>query len=613
MLSRRQFFTITLIMLVLLFLFQATSVMKDQWNEYGINEYAEVLTSGMTGDNEYRADVSLQEAQEYDFVLFVGDEEESAAGARAREWCSYTKRSFLNTLSLEDYAAQTSLCPEVILIDSDWLSLPGDVALLEEYAAQGVTVIFMTLPEAEIVAQNQELMDFLGIDEVRQTSVHVAGIELYDGFLLGGAALYVAEDEEEEEEKQDMDLDVPWYITRSATKVYMVGRISEEDDPEEEIDYEYYPSVIWRRSTGAGYVFAVSGDYMEDVTAIGILNAMMYETEDYLLYPVVNAQNLVFTNFAAFSSETDERMNGLYYRSQKAVFRDLVWPGILAVWLQTEDVPTLFLNPKLDYESGEEPDAERLIYFLKLIRENDGEVGLTTWQLSDLDLNEKLSEDLAFYEGNVPDYEFRALYVDGENEEKISGILEGESLEGVSTLLLEVNAEESVLGYKSNNVTWQRATADGFSHTYSDNLRVRSLETALGYSTILVDLDQVVEAESEEDSWEKLSEDFSSNVGTYWKSYSAFEKTSVSESDARIRQFLNLSYEEIREGDAIRVSVESLYEEAYFILRTHNEEIESMEGGTYEMIEEGAYLLTLTQEEAVIMLKTETNSFFYNN
>ncbi|MCD8068433.1 MAG: DUF2194 domain-containing protein, partial [Lachnospiraceae bacterium] len=375
----------------------------------------------------------------------------------------------------------------------------------------------------------------------------------------------------------------------------------------------YYPSVIWRRSTGSGYVFAVSGAYMEDAAAIGILNAMMYEAADYLLYPVVNAQNLVFTNFAALSSEEDERMDGLYYRSQKAVFQELVWSTVLSLWIQTGDVPTFFLNPKLDYESEEEPDAERLIYFLKLIRENDGEAGLTTYQFSELELSEKLSEDLAFYQENVPDYEFRALYVDEENEENISGVLENEMLKSVRTLILEVNAQESVLGYDSDNVTWQRATADGFSYTYSDDLRVKSLETALGYSMILVDLDRVVEAESEEDSWEILSEEFSSNITTWWKAYTAFEKTTVSESDARIRQFLNLSYEETREGDIIRVSVENLYGEAYFILRIHNEEIESMEGGTYEMIEEGAYLLTLTQEEAVITLGAKTNSFYYNN
>lgn len=36
---------------------------------------------------------------------------------------------------------------------------------------------------------------------------------------------------------------------------------------------------------------------MEDETGLGILTGMLYETRDYLIYPVVNAQNLIAANF----------------------------------------------------------------------------------------------------------------------------------------------------------------------------------------------------------------------------------------------------------------------------------------------------------------------------
>ncbi|MFQ7768295.1 MAG: hypothetical protein ACLRIL_08510 [Fusicatenibacter saccharivorans] len=53
-----------------------------------------------------------------------------------------------------------------------------------------------------------------------------------------------------------------------------------------------YPVVIWRKNFGTASVFAVNGDYMGDETGLGLLTGMVYETRNYLIYPVVNAQNL---------------------------------------------------------------------------------------------------------------------------------------------------------------------------------------------------------------------------------------------------------------------------------------------------------------------------------
>ena len=135
-----------------------------------------------------------------------------------------------------------------------------------------------------------------------------------------------------------------------------------------------------------------------------------------------------------------------------------------------------------------------------------------------------------------------------------------------------------LLDYENENVTGQRVVSDGFSHTYSEDFRVKSIETALGYSSVLADMSQIVYPESEKDGWEKFSEKLSANISTYWKDFQGFDGTTVSECDKRIRNFLSLSYREERKNNIIMLEKEGTDEPAWFILRIHNEEIEKMGG-----------------------------------
>ena len=43
--------------------------------------------------------------------------------------------------------------------------------------------------------------------------------------------------------------------------------------------------------------------------------------------------------------------------------------------------------------------------------------------------------------------------------------------------------------------------------------------------------------------------------------------------------------------------------EKYFILRTHNETVSQMEGGSWKRLEEGAYLIRADEEEILITLE----------
>ena len=59
---------------------------------------------------------------------------------------------------------------------------------------------------------------------------------------------------------------------------------------------------------------------------------MLYETRDYLIYPVVNAQNLIAANFPVLTEENTAQMQEIYGNTATAVNRDIIWPSFASVY-----------------------------------------------------------------------------------------------------------------------------------------------------------------------------------------------------------------------------------------------------------------------------------------
>ena len=101
-----------------------------------------------------------------------------------------------------------------------------------------------------------------------------------------------------------------------------------------------------------------------------------------------------------------------------------------------------------------------------------------------------------------------------------------------------------------------------------------------------------------------------SYIDTYWKPFAAFDKTTISESDGRVRNFLNGNVESTRTGDGISIQAKDFTGDAYLLLRTHGEEPEQMTGGTWKKVEEDAYLLQITSDKVSVTLKPEIESHY---
>lgn len=380
---------------------------------------------------------------------------------------------------------------------------------------------------------------------------------------------------------------------------------------EEITESEEYPVIIWKKNYRGACLMTINGRYMEDFGGIGILSAMAAQMELYDLYPVVNAQCMVVIDYPVLAPENEEQLMNTYSRNMQGVGRDVLWPGIMSVYRRNKMGLSCMMAPQLDYEDDLLPDQEQLHYYVKNLNKENTEVGLSGINISGTQLNEKLKADYDFMHEELPDYQFASFYAGDIGEDEIKGIMVEKALSSVRTVIERDRRDEEIVGYLSEHVTKQKAISDGFTHTYRDDLRNRCVETMLGYTNILIDVTDAIYLEDKTDSWEKLAEDLSWNIQNYWKGFREFQGATASESDEYIRRFLTLDYSQQRDGKDIRLQISDIQKPVWFILRTHNEAIDQMEGGSFKELEEDVYLLELDETEALITMKSTALTYEY--
>ncbi len=612
MITRRKYVSITMMMLVLLFMFQFTQVIKDVDNDYHVNEYAEKST--LTGSTEWKMEQinTPLHNEKNEYVVFLG-RLDSPLGNIVKQWCQYTKRNIKVYSAMDEMLQLEEIPPEVVLIDSGYVDFSKETYLFFRWAKSGISTIFCNLPDVNVIAKNGKIREVLGIKSVEAYNVELEGVKLFGGFLLGGDTIYAVE-EEEQQKRQDLDLEIPWYVAFGGTKTYMVGMVDEELIKEEEHKNEYLPAIIWRNSLENANVFAVNGDYMTDSTGLGILSAMMSELHSYEIYPVINAQNITVANFPGFAEENTETIMRLYSRDQSDLFRDIMWPSINATMMRNQLHETVFFMAQADYTDTIEPKEDEYVFYLKELNEHKAEAGVSVnSRAKDINLKDKMVRDSAFYEKANNGYVFTAAFADDtESARELKRIIpQVDALHSIKTVIQRYDAGTPIVSYLDKNVTLQNTTSNGVYYTFSQDLRMKSLQTALAYSNTLLDMYPIAWPESPDDVWEKMYDDYSRNIDTFWKKFHVFDNTNASESDIRVRRFLNLNYTDRIHDNVIELELEELADPVWFMLLTNGQEIEKIEGASYKKVEEDAYLLKLQEKTVKVYLQDSNRLYYY--
>ena len=605
MVSKRKFFSIATMMFVLFFLFQFSMVLRDSKNTYDIN--SSLTEKKADGENQWTpSDSNSTTVIGADSsVVFVGNENGDMGTAISR-WCTYAKRKLISCKSVSTYKADDKNLPEMMILESEKYADGDNLTTLETLEKKGVIIVFGCLENAKNIQNNKALMKFLGIQKVVAEETHLAGVKLFEGLLLGGEVTYNTSKDKEEKKRQDLELDVPWYQVGSGTKTYMVGLIDEKTG--KNVENEDLPTIIWRNGIDYGSVFAVVGDYMKGSTALGLLDGMWAEALQYTIYPIVNAQNLSMVNFPVFADENNTEMLKLYSQSVTGIARDIMWPALISVVEKSDMKMTCFIQPQADYTDDIEPKSGNLEFYLKQMKEQSAEAGISL-EYQKLDKAEdKVTKDTEFFENERINYRFGAAFA---KEKDLKGILKDTDsglLGDVGTLVCDYTENQPVVSYYSDSVTLQTVTSDGMNYAYSDDIRMRSIQTALGYTNVMLDMYDIFWPQEKTDRWEVMQKRFSSNLLTYWKNFRDFDSTTLSESNARIRTFLNLAYSQSREDNTITLQTSEAG--SWFILRTHGEEIDEIDGGSQTEIEADAYLICA--EDTTVKIRLKEQELYYD-
>lgn len=605
MVSKRKFFSIAIMMFVLFFLFQFSMVLRDSKNTYDIN--SSLTKKKADGENQWTpSDSNSTTVIGADSsVVFVGNENGDMGTAISR-WCTYAKRKLISCKSVSTYKADDKNLPEMMILESEKYADGDNLTTLETLEKKGVIIVFGCLENAKNIQNNKALMKFLGIQKVVAEETHLAGVKLFEGLLLGGEVTYNTSKDKEEKKRQDLELDVPWYQVGSGTKTYMVGLLDEKTG--KNVENEDFPTIIWRNGIDYGSVFAVVGDYMKGSTALGLLDGMRAEAMQYTIYPIVNAQNLSMVNFPVFADENNTEMLKLYSQSVTGIARDIMWPALISVVEKSDMKMTCFIQPQADYTDDIEPKSGNLEFYLKQMKEQSAEAGISL-EYQKLDKAEdKVTKDTEFFENEKINYRFGAAFA---KEKDLKGILKDTDsglLGDVGTLVCDYTENQPVVSYYSDSVTLQTVTSDGMNYAYSDDIRMRSIQTALGYTNVMLDMYDIFWPQEKTDRWEVMQKRFSSNLLTYWKNFRDFDSTTLSESNARIRTFLNLAYSQSREDNTITLQTSEAG--SWFILRTHGEEIDEIDGGSQTEIEADAYLICA--EDTTVKIRLKEQELYYD-
>lgn len=607
MVSRRKFFSIAIMMFVLLFLFQFSMVLRDRQNTYDVNSnLAPKQNDGKNVWKNEELDPASVGTTDRRYVLFVGDSSSDMAEAVSR-WCTYAKWDISKCSSMEKFKENDKNLPGMLILESEKYALDDNLKKIEELEQKGVIIVFGCLEDPKNIEKNQELQDFLGIYKVVSKKTELTGAKLFEGLLLGGEVVYETPEDKDERDRQDLQLDVPWYQVGSGTKTYMVGLL-DQSKQKETVENEELPTLIWRNGIRNGSIFCVVGDYMKDSTALGLLDGMVAEAYSYYIYPVVNAQNLSMINFPVFADENNEQMMELYSQSITGMARDIMWPSLISIVEKGGLKMTCFMQPQTNYEDGIEPTSKDLVFYLKQMKEQNAEAGLSMQYKNAESLRDKLNQDAEFFRKADSSYKYGAAYTEEKDLDTVKALMNTELMKNVSTLVCEYTEDEPVISYCTDSVTLQSVTSDGMNYTYSDDIRMRSIQSSLGYTNVMLNMQKIFWPERKKDRWQIMQKRFSSNLLTYWKNFTGFDSTTLSESNTRTRTFLNLDFSETRTDDEITLKTSE--SGSWFILRTHGEEIEEIEGGTQKKLEDNVYLIQA--QDTTVKIQVKTAGLYYS-
>lgn len=603
MLSKRVYFTVSALMMLVLFMFQFSGIIRKKYNNFDENKYAVSEKNDLNKNNVFTVltdeDKVVKSISGY--IVYIGDIN-TKTGNTVYEWCNYTKRNLLVYKTVSQYHRYNEKYPDAVLIDSDYVNIDSDIDTFSLLTDYGINLVFCTLPSYSAISENQRFEQLCGISPHRE-SVNASGLKLYSGFLFGGEAWYTKENDPDGK-FQNMKLTMPWYNTSNATKTYMSAVVESEDGSK--IDNEDQPAVIWRKSHDHAYVFCINGDYIKDISGMGILTAIMSESKDLDIYPVVDSQSVIVNNFPMFSFENDDAVEKYYLRNTSSLLENVIWPDISNLAESTGARFTFMAAPQINYSDNNLVSVREMDYFFRLFSEISSEAGLTTIRDDATSIDEKLTADAGIFSNYLSNYKFTSIIA---RKDELENVLSSKNslIDDVNTIVTDSQdyGGTKLFSYVNDNVINVECPVTSDKYTYSDDFRQRCFQTALAYTNIEFNMTGVCNPDDEKELWNEEIKSKSTALTSYMKNSKMFTKCSISQADKRIREFMAADYSYKQNSSYVSLDITGAQDTTRFIVRLRTGEVENVSGAVCTKVEKGVYLITAQSKHVEMTIKTE--------
>ena len=609
MLSKRVYFTVSALMMLVLFMFQFSGIIRKKYNNFDENKYAVSEKNDLNKNNVFTVltdeDKVVKSISGY--IVYIGDIN-TKTGNTVYEWCNYTKRNLLVYKTVSQYHRYNEKYPDAVLIDSDYVNIDSDIDTFSLLTDYGINLVFCTLPSYSAISENQRFEQLCGISPHRE-SVNASGLKLYSGFLFGGEASRRRHtrfkcDWSSDVCSSDLKLTMPWYNTSNATKTYMSAVVESEDGSK--IDNEDQPAVIWRKSHDHAYVFCINGDYIKDISGMGILTAIMSESKDLDIYPVVDSQSVIVNNFPMFSFENDDAVEKYYLRNTSSLLENVIWPDISNLAESTGARFTFMAAPQINYSDNNLVSVREMDYFFRLFSEISSEAGLTTTRDDATSIDEKLTADAGIFSNYLSNYKFTSIIA---RKDELENVLSSKNslIDDVNTIVTDSQdyGGTKLFSYVNDNVINVECPVTSDKYTYSDDFRQRCFQTALAYTNIEFNMTGVCNPDDEKELWNEEIKSKSTALTSYMKNSKMFTKCSISQADKRIREFMAADYSYKQNSSYVSLDITGAQETARFIVRLRTGEVENVSGAVCTKVEKGVYLITAQSKHVEMTIKTE--------
>ncbi|HHV12056.1 MAG TPA: DUF2194 domain-containing protein [Clostridiales bacterium] len=611
MVSIRNYFTIFILMLMVFVMFMFVGVSSNILSDTAANSQAQDRIDVEAKDTITADSLNLAAAapgasgngrkaflpEKKQRVAILSEGRKSGVSQFLVEWCVYNKYLYRIYGSLPD---GEEIRDYAVVLFGDYTVTAMDLGVLYTYASLGKTMIFTRLPDYREIASNRGLGEFFGIRAGVAETVTADGIKVFSDFMISKERIYTKGDYFGNED--DTQVSVPYYSLAPGYEVYAVGMLDNQEALG--IENKDLPPLLWRTTRGESSICVINSGLFDGMSLLGVLTGFMSHLGDYYVYPVVNAQTISLVDYPYFSDENGETLQQLYSRTSEAVARDLLWPNIIQILKNYGGSYSFFAASQLDYLDGVGAKKDYIGFYLREIHKLPGNMGLSLGQVSDISLEDKVSEDEAFFKEYLPDYDFSALYTADFTAGELRGSLKSGLLEHISLVMSDYREGDRLLDFLEEDILSVKFNLDGYKHETRDDLRMGSIENALGMCNMKVDIGRVFYPEGDHDEWNYLSLEWSKG-DTYFKDYSMLDMVPVYEMEKRARRFLALDYVCEYGQNEVSIRIDHFDEEAYFILCTNNRSIDSIENGTAKPVSATKYLIKATDGEVRIHMIEE--------